>query len=162
MEHSIIGREVTVQQILDLKLSPCFICSAFSFGEYLPGVWVLKAFSTQTPERYPKENALNTWLFLPIVTSSLLACCQLLTSQYSHWHKFFFLVLLEPWTKRHYLPSTRPELITQKTRRNIPENLQLRQQCCENLKLGVVTKAPHPTLVIIYTGMEQSQNTAVV
>ena len=51
MEHSIIGREVTVQQILDLKLSPCFICSAFSFG-YLPGVWVLKAdVSEQKPSK---------------------------------------------------------------------------------------------------------------
>ena len=70
--------------ILDFKLSPCFICNALSFG-YLPGVWVLKAdvsarndvsshcikcsetsaFSTETPGRYPKENALrqviNLW-----------------------------------------------------------------------------------------------------
>jgi len=30
------------EKLLDFKLSPCFICSAFSFG-YLPGVWVLKA-----------------------------------------------------------------------------------------------------------------------
>ena len=34
------GRDILY--VLDFKLSPCFICSAFSFW-YLPGVWVLKA-----------------------------------------------------------------------------------------------------------------------
>jgi len=38
---------------LDFKLSPCFICNAFSFG-YLPGTW--------TPGRYPKENALQPYI----------------------------------------------------------------------------------------------------
>jgi len=47
-----------IMSILGFKLSLCFICNAFSFG-YLPVVRVLKAFSTRTPGRHPKENALQ-------------------------------------------------------------------------------------------------------
>ena len=74
---------------LDFKLSPCSLCSMFSFG-YFPGVWVLKAdvsepsigsifihlpmkmepiegsetsaFKTQIPGQYPKENILHDYI----------------------------------------------------------------------------------------------------
>jgi len=80
-----------LRSCLDFKLSPCSLCSVFSFG-YFPGVWGLKAdvsepsiflgrwrkmarkvepiegsetsaFKTQTPGKYPKENILLTKLF---------------------------------------------------------------------------------------------------
>jgi hypothetical protein len=104
----------------------------------------------------------NTWLFLPICTGSLLACCRVLTSQYSHWHKYVSYCNARA-LKRKALPSFyMPRINHPTTPRNIPEDLQLLQHRYENLKFGVVTKAPHSTLVIMYFFNYPSQKSAFV
>jgi hypothetical protein len=104
----------------------------------------------------------NTWLFLPICTGSLLACCQLLNSRYSHWHKNVSYCNARSLQRKALLYFYMPRNNHPTTPRNIPEDLQLLQHHCENLKFGVVTKAPHSTFVIMYFLNYPSQNSAFV
>ena len=57
-----------------------------------------------------------------------------------------------------YMPRTNHPT----TPSNIPEDLQLQQHRCENLKFGGVTQAPHSTFLIMYFLDYPSQKSAFV